>query len=157
MPVVINGTGSIAGANTLTGVPVNGPVFSAWQSTLQGILNAGALTQLNFQSVEFDTASAYSNSTMRFTPQVSGYYCIIGGVGYVSSVAQISVCIYKNGIRVKDSLPSAGVVANVTGLLFLNGTTDYVNIYTWQASGATVNTSAAINQTYFQGFMVRVP
>jgi hypothetical protein len=39
--------------------------------------------------------------------------------------------------------------------IYLNGTTDFVELYCYQESGSSVNTNAYSDVTYFQGVMVR--
>lgn len=134
-----------------------GPAFGAYQSVLQSIAT-GTLTKLQFQTEEYDTATAFDNVTnYRFTPLVAGYYQISFAVGYAAAVPNLTVTMYKNGVRIKDgALMSSGVVASGSVLINMNGTTDYVEVYTFHTNGSSVNTSAAQNQTYFAGFLARL-
>jgi len=40
-------------------------------------------------------------------------------------------------------------------MIYLNGSTDYVEIYAFQATGSTVTISASQGQTFFQAFLAR--
>jgi hypothetical protein len=40
-------------------------------------------------------------------------------------------------------------------LVYLNGSTDYIEFYCYQASGASLNTTTGVVQTYFQAAMIR--
>jgi len=83
-----------------------------------------------------------------------------GSVGVATSTANFVNSIYKNGARFKDST-LAGNAANATysvqvsALVYLNGSTDYVELWTSQSSGGALNTTATNYQTYFQGIFIR--
>jgi hypothetical protein len=132
----------------------NMPAFSAYQSTLQST-TSGVASKIQFQTEEFDTASCFDSTTnYRFTPNVAGYYQISGAVVYAGSTAAIVPYVYKNGSSYKRGTnpPTSGGSA-MSALVYLNGSTDYVEFYA--VSFATQNTSVGIDNTYFQGILVR--
>jgi hypothetical protein len=160
---------SAAGTNTATlpaatgTVMVSGnmPAFSAYQSSTQS-LSSGILTKVQFQTKEFDTNSYYDNTTnYRFTPLVAGYYQISAccNSGNATSTALSFGSIYKNGSRFKDFTGAAatinGSITNGSALIYLNGSTDYVEFYMYQASGGTTTTISGASSTYFQAVLVR--
>jgi hypothetical protein len=157
---------AVAGTTTLTlptrsgTVMVNGPTFSAGQTTLQSIANA-TFTKIQLQTEEFDTNNNYDATTnYRFTPTVAGYYQVNGSVNLASTAATVIASIWKNGVEFKRGAQS-GAAANcglgsiASALIYLNGSTDYVELYGYQASGVAVNTSGTSNTTYFQAALVR--
>lgn len=134
-----------------------GPAFSAYVATGVSMVNSTP-TKIQFQTEEFDTNSNYDNSTGRFTPTVAGYYQITATIGApVSASAYFNALIYKNGSVYASSVLSANTgiyVSQVSALVYLNGTTDYVETYGSQSSGGTVTSATGV--TYkFQGCMVR--
>lgn len=133
----------------------NAPAFSAVQSSAQ-TLASSTLTRIQFQTEEFDTANCFDNTTnFRFTPNVAGYYQINAGVSVSGSTTGVLATIYKNGTRFKDGVyPVNSNNAVVSALVYLNGTTDYVEIFGLFVTGQ--NTNASASATYFQGHMVRV-
>jgi hypothetical protein len=154
-----SGTGNLVTVPSVTGTAMvsgNMPAFSAYQSSNQSISN-GTWTKVTLTTEEWDTNSNYASS--RFTPTVAGYYqlngrCAIDGGASGNNYASI----YKNGssYKVGDSRePSVTFGANISCLVYLNGTTDYVELYYWQQSGVSKNTLANSDATYFQGAMVR--
>jgi hypothetical protein len=171
MPITINGTGTITGisagglpdatitqAEIATGIAGTGPAFSAYQSSAQTI-SGSVLTKVQLQTEEFDTNSNYDNTTnYRFTPTVAGYYQISGAVSDASAGTNHVTTIYKNGAEFKrgsqisysGASPTQGVVS---ALIYFNGSTDYVELYVYITTGATL--SASNYYTYFQGVMVR--
>jgi hypothetical protein len=134
---------------------IDNPAFSAYQNINQTIPNTTA-TKILFQVKEFDTAAAYDVSTSRFTPQVAGYYQINGNVFFNSVLSTIFSSVYKNGSEWKRGEQSASAAnALSSSLVLLNGTTDFIEIYLYQASGASATTNGLSSLTYFQGFLVR--
>jgi len=135
---------------------ITGPAFSAYQSTTQSVPNA-TLTKIQLQSEEFDTGLAFDSTTnYRFQPTTAGYYQISGC--FASSVAtSLIVSVFKNGAEFKrgQQLLGSHNQVEMSCLIFLNGSTDYVELFGFQASGAPANSSTGAHITYFQGFLAR--
>lgn len=161
---------AVAGTNTLT-LPANtgtvlttasvygttGPAFSAYQSSAQ-TLGTNTYTKIQFQTEEFDTNNNFDNSTnYRFTPTVAGYYQVSGGIALGSSAASIGLQVYKNGTAFKSLGSSyATSISWLYGscLIYLNGSTDYIELWAQTSTGQALYTASAAN-TYFQAVMVR--
>jgi hypothetical protein len=134
---------------------VAAPAFSAQMATTL-IANA-TWTKVTYGTENFDTNNNFSSS--RFTPTVAGYYQINGNLRYADSIAGtvVQMAIYKNGnLYAYVSNGSANVTRAlcVSTLLYCNGSTDYVEIYTYQNSGSSANTDAADYYT-FSGCLLR--
>ena len=146
-------TGTILTTAT-PGVPVNGPAFLAFQSSPTSIVNATA-TKVLFGNEAFDTNNNFSSS--RFTPTVAGYYQINANVTINAGVATNIVYIYKNGSeylrggRVQTSTSPAGMT--VSAVVYMNGSTDYVEIYAFTNGGTSDTEANAV--TNFSGFLAR--
>lgn len=132
----------------------NGPAFSAYQSSAQ-TPSAAAFTKVQLQTKEFDTNSNFDNTTnYRFTPTIAGYYSVTANV--VSSAANLIVAsIYKNGSAFKQGAQGASgnTGVSVDGLIYLNGSTDYIELYIYAQTAAALTATASA--TYFQASMVR--
>jgi len=134
------------------GVPVNGPAFSAWQSSAQ-TLTSNVLTKILYQSELWDTNSNYDTSTSRFTPTVAGYYQINAAVCTGASSSQQLLAIYKNGaLYQRNDIPSINI-NQISSIVSLNGSTDYIEIYASFGTGQI--TSANVNLNWFNGALVR--
>jgi hypothetical protein len=139
-----------------TNVVGNGPAFSAYQSSATSLSNA-TMTKILYANESFDTNSNFASS--RFTPTVAGYYQIVASVAIQISGASYAVLrvnttdvawAYGNGIAgILNSTPI------MTKLVYLNGSTDYVEVYAYQNSGSTVNTDTNSTGTWFTGFLAR--
>jgi hypothetical protein len=170
MPITINGTGTITGISAgglpdaiitqpdlASGVAGTGPAFSATPSTTQSVTTS-TYTKVNFGTENFDTNSNFASS--RFTPTVAGYYFISGSIYSVSTAAAtyIWAIIYKNGGQVlfgNLNVPVSAVdgLSTVNGLLYMNGSTDYVEMYGYLVGTSPVIQTGAI--TVFSGFLAR--
>lgn len=145
--------GAVVQADIATGVAGTGPAFSAFQSGAQTI-SAGTFAKLQINTEEFDTNSNYDTTLYRFTPTVAGYYQVNGSLT-VSTAAQGYITIYKNGSTFKggNNITSSGVTVTVSALIYLNGSTDYIELYGFNSASNAISTGAA--NTYFQAFLAR--
>lgn len=142
------------------GVPVNGPAFSAYPNASQSLTTA-TWTKVQANVEEFDTNSNFDTATYRFTPTVAGYYQVNGTVNIgVANGTQVIAAVYKNGAVVKRGAQISGATytnstaATFSVLVYLNGSTDYVELYALFV-GTSGNTSAVASETYFQAFLAR--
>jgi len=140
-----------------TGVSGNGPAFSAYQSASQTPA-ANVFTKLTINTEEFDTANCYDSSTnYRFTPNVAGYYQVSGCFN-LSGASVVVAAIYKNGSAYKWGGNSTGATlygSSVSCLVYLNGSTDYVEFYAYTNNGVSMTVTNNATNTWFQAAMVR--
>jgi hypothetical protein len=125
------------------------PAFSAYKSATQS-LSSGTFTKITFDTEEFDTNNNFASS--RFTPTVAGYYQITGVVNN-STGTQTVATIYKNGSIFKNGTNGSLYSSVATALIYLNGSTDYVELYGYFGTGTSTGSGA--EQTYFQGCLLR--
>ena len=141
-----------------SGVAGTGPAFSAYAGSTTSITSS-VETKVLFDTEEYDTNNNFSSS--RFTPSVAGYYQINAAVRIaVLSSNTVYVQINKNGAGYKigtllQAAASYSPICNVSSEVYLNGTTDYVEIYVFQNSGSAQNTAAGSAVTWFNGFLAR--
>ena len=157
--VTTGSTGVVTQAMLAGSVAGNGPAFSAYLGSNQTI-NNNVATKLNINIESFDTNNCYNTSLYRFTPNVAGYYFATGRVQIPGSNYAI-VEIFKNGTRAKSGVQSEPINASysttVSGLVYLNGSTDFIELYSYQAvtGGASLTAQAAEFACFFDAFMVR--
>jgi hypothetical protein len=131
---------------------VGAPAFSAYQSSAQ-TLSSGASTKITFTTEAFDTNNNFASSA--FTPTVAGYYQLNCGITNGSATVMI-LMIYKNGslfYRIQNTNPSTVATLSGSNLMYLNGSTDYVEVYAYLVTGSTLQAFQA--DTYFSGFLAR--
>lgn len=136
----------------------NAPAFMAYASGATNVAS-GVWTKIALAVEEFDTSSNFDTGTSRFTPNVAGYYQINGLVNPANYYAYAAVGLFKNGTLYKYGMsagPSGAEGAYILStLVYLNGTTDYVELFFQQTSGSTINTGTGAALTHFSGFLAR--
>jgi hypothetical protein len=151
------GSGGVTQTYLATGVAGTGPAFSAYYSGAGQALSANTWTKLQIGTEEFDTNNNYDNATnYRFTTTIAGYYQVSGGFGMATTQCVVVVAVYKNGSNFKtlQNTGSANVgAAYGSALVYLNGSTDYIELYGYLTVAQNTNSGATAN--YFQAAMVR--
>ena len=155
-----NDTSTFGGNVDVTGnVITDAPAFSAYLPSNQSI-SSSTHTKVQCSVEEFDTNSNYDTSNYRFTPTVAGYYHITGAIrcDASSSLGRSIVNIYKNGTswkRGNDINNALGWNVVVSAVIYLNGSTDYVELYSYITATTPVIGTAGFNLVYFQGYLAR--
>ena len=150
---------AVAQSNIGTNVAGTGPAFSAYANATQSV-PTGVFIKMVFSVKEFDTNNNYDPATGRFTPTVAGYYQVNATLYNPNATALASIT--KNGVEYKRGTQATGAslaLVSVSALVYCNGTTDYLEMYTYQTSGATQTippTATGISAYhYFQAFLAR--
>lgn len=135
----------------------NPPHCVMYQVAAQSLVTA-TLTAIIFDTNEVDSYNGHSLITnpTRYTGQVPGYYECSGVVGYAASNTSFRLAgWFKNGTAVAAAtaviqcVTIGGVGTNVTAPtreIFLNGTTDYVELFAEHNIGAGLNTATSAGQ-----------
>jgi hypothetical protein len=87
-----------------------------------------------------DTDNAYDTSTGKFTPQVAGKYFVYGAITYdkTGDFDDLQIRLRKNNSSsISEALDRNHdyTTINAYGIVDLNGSTDYIEIYTKQSAG----------------------
>jgi len=148
---------------TLTGATITvastaAPAFSANLSGATTV-SLSSYVKVPFNSEAIDTNNNYDPTTnYRFTPTVAGYYQVtLIMMGSASATAQLPV-IYKNGAQQTPGTIGVGVSGvgcgtMASGLISMNGTTDYVEAYVYQTGNGAL--SHSVGGCNFSGFLAR--
>lgn len=149
------------------------PSFCAYNNTGQSISNV-TNTLVSYQTKLFDTGGCYNNTgstatlnglsvpAYSFCPNVAGYYQVnasfqanLGAAGRV-----IETFLSKNGANISFgsfgvSDPNSYGSSVASRIVYLNGTGDFINVYTWQGTGGTVTSAFGEAQCNFSAAFVR--
>lgn len=145
---------------------MDGPAFSAYASATQSI-TSNVSTKVAIDTENFDTNSCYDTTNYRFTPTVAGYYQVNGSIrlsANANTITQTVVSILKNGVGVGSSpvdnvattVVSSYLARNINTLIYMNGSTDYIELY-----GSITGTSpqflagSATATSFFSASLVR--
>jgi hypothetical protein len=142
LAVGTNGHVLTADSSTSTGLKwaaVSAPsakAFRAYRATAQTLTSA-TFTKIQLATETFDTDNWFDSTTnYRFTPQTAGYYRLSANITFNASTRTIGM-IYKNGteaLRFIDGYPMYS--ANGTDVFYMNGTTDYIELYAYVTGGS---------------------
>jgi hypothetical protein len=154
-----NFTQNLPAADGTVMVSGNQPAFSAYPVSNQSI-SANTPTKVIFDTEVFDTNNNYNTANSRFTPTVAGYYQMTFSLyAATSSLGIYHLNFYKNGTLYKQSnynvAPASALMSNMTSLIYLNGSTDYVEAYFSSQFASTLGGSAGSQFFEFSGVLVR--
>ena len=154
-------SGQLQFANNGVNLPMGGvaPAFSAYAGASQTIAT-GTWTKVVINTKEFDTANAFDSTTnYRFTPLVPGYYQVSGQATITTAGSNAIVAVYKNGTSYKrGSMTSTNTFSSgnsLSALVFLNGSTDYIELYMIHNLGINATLSFGSDLCFFQACLVR--
>lgn len=154
MPMTLSGTTGIVQPTAAA------PAFSAYAGTTTSFTNSVG-TKVVFNTEEYDTANCYATANSRFTPNIAGYYQVSAGNTFATNGTNSRwLYLHKNGSVYKAISWTKGDSTNFSQLygsceIYLNGTTDFIEIYSSQNSGSTLSNNAAASDVYFQAAMIR--
>jgi hypothetical protein len=151
----LNSSGANAGIQLASNLA---PAFSVTKTSNQSI-SASTWTKVTYDTEVFDTNNNFASS--RFTPTIAGYYQVITNtmVTTPGSASYFQTAVYKNGsqhnILIETQTQTVSYVScSGSYLIYLNGLTDYIEIYINTGYNATVY-GDSLPYTYFQGLLVR--
>jgi hypothetical protein len=164
VPVVQDGSTKKATVNDF----LCGPVAQAYQSSAQ-TLSSATYTLIQLQTEINDPNGCFNNTNSTvtlnglsapaysFTPNVAGWYQVSAGLGMGSLASCITTTIYKNGSLAKVLTLTEPLYTQYgmygSGLIYLNGTGDYIQIYGRIQTGQALATGAS--NTYADFVKVR--
>lgn len=167
---IANTNGSVTQLNLAPNVAGNGPAFSAYLGVQQN-LTTSTFTKCQYAVEEFDTASCYNNTgytvgsipAYAFMPNVAGYYqvnaMINGGASGAAPVRSFGA-IFKNGVETKRGNDFSGTSSNgaasISAVIYMNGSTDYLELYAYiNATSPAISQAVSGSMAFFQASLVR--
>jgi hypothetical protein len=159
-----NGTTLIADSAEATGLKwaspagSSGPAFFVSHTGNQSI-SQNTYTKVTFTVEEFDTDNCFASST--FTPTKAGYYQVSSSVLIEVSPSDTlsQFAFFKNGSifnRWSQLVKTQnGDNMNGSSLFYMNGTTDYLEVYAYSGASTNRNIAAEDKGTMFCGVWIR--
>jgi hypothetical protein len=143
-------TGTVSGAGG-----TNTPSFLASRTGSNQTITANTWTKVQFNDELLDTDNMYDHTTnYRFTPTVAGKYYIFANIYPSTTNTHVYGAIYFNGagyfpLQVADASQGGGVF--IANIITFNGSSDYVEAYTYHGTG-TGGIEDASQDTLFGGY-----
>lgn len=131
--------GNAAAARTTLGAMADTqPFFVATLSAAQALV-AGVNTKVNLDTDVVDPNGWFDTGTGRFTPQQAGLYSVISTIAFsrpgasTTTGQRLIAYIFKNGAQevavTAANLSQTNTIEQAVGLVQMNGTTDYIEMY----------------------------
>jgi hypothetical protein len=139
-----------------------GPIFMSYNSIAQSIAIGNSTMNLVYTTTTVNTGTYYNTTSGIFTPGVAGYYQV-NAVVYPTGdqTGSFFLGVYKNGSAIAQGngssvQPSTGQsgISGASTLVYLNGTTDYINCKLISTSVVGTWQTAAGVPAYFQATWV---
>ena len=138
------------------------PILQVNATDTDQSMSAGTNTKVQWENVEIDTLGGWDSSNNRYTPTIAGYY-LVGGVmrfNFPSDVEYVVTSVNKNtSVATANSLRNqfnhgSDIVDNgsypiATGLMEMNGTSDYMEVYVSSDESATLHDATAPKSYFF--------
>jgi hypothetical protein len=157
-------TGTIITTASTVSYPKGGPAFRAYNDSDDTGKTGATFVKIRLNTENFDTNNCFDSTTnYRFTPNVAGYYQFNMGCWInASNIALTQIDIYKNGSSVSGGQffnVASGVTSNIVNMsdvVYLDGSTDYVEFYAYATTTAgTWTIKGTSRYTWASGFLAR--
>jgi hypothetical protein len=116
---------------------INNPSFAVKKGSDNQALSSATWTKVTFDTELFDTNGNFASS--RFTPTVAGQYYFCADLHHYNSASGATTirntALYKNGsahtqtLRTENNSAGYTIKVEVSAIIEMNGTTDYVEVY----------------------------
>lgn len=133
------------------------PVFSAYRSGNQTGITNNTYVKVQLNAEEFDTANCFDSTTnYRHTPTRAGYYRYEWSVdGRGTTLTAGHSRLYKNGAEIKSgswaASSSSVSLSGGSAIVYMNGSTDYVELYGYTSADSGNLFNAGSAATYLSG------
>lgn len=126
--------------------------------TDQSFTSGAGFTKVQWENVELDTGSYWDANNHRYTPQVAGWYLFGGNIRFqvASAMSYANANIYKNGsrelmhqVQFANDEVSNGSIPIASGLVQLNGSTDYAEVFVEFDHDTVIHDSASVKSNFF--------
>ena len=156
-----NATSTFGGNIDVIGnVVTDAPIFNVKLTSGNQSITPATWTKVNFNSVNLDNKSWFDSTTnYRYAAQTAGWYLFTYEVYHSTSgsASLVTCALRKNGTEVGRGIYCAPAlnqyaVVNGTNMIYMNGTTDYVEVYGYIDGTSPVFSN---NKCYFSGTLLR--
>lgn len=117
-------------------------------------------TKLTWSLAGIDVSSDFDDANDRIIPSTAGFYLAVAQINYTAMIDNKTIfsSFRKNGVTAKKSWRVGTFTLQQShfciGLFEMNGTTDYLEVYSQQNSSVAQNVDGDAIDTYFEGFLV---
>ena len=138
------------------------PILQVNATNTDQSMSANTNTKVQWENVEIDTLGGWDSSNNRYTTTIAGYY-LVGGIirfNFPSDVEYVVTSVNRNTSTANaNSLRNqfnhgSDIVDNgsypiATGLMQMNGTSDYMEVYVSADESATLHDASSPKSFFF--------
>lgn len=137
----------------------NEPGFAPQSVTFAAYANANGAATTGWRKVpintkDWDPYNWFDTTNNRWLPKIAGYYRLSAAINFPGAAGITGAALYKNGSLFKQLTafdPVTGGAHNGgSGTVYLNGVTDYVELFGFTGNSVAIQGSAAY-LTHFEG------
>tara|TARA_R100000773_G_C4208844_1_gene108936 strand:+ start:506 stop:1102 length:597 start_codon:yes stop_codon:yes gene_type:complete len=154
LPITSGGTG---GTSFSAAGLANTPSFYAFLNANQSA-STGADTIVTLNAEAYDTDNAFDTSTYKFTPQTAGKYFLYGQARIDSGTDfnMLTNVITLNGSQIARGFNNNDYTntVNVSTIVNMNGSSDYIQMFVMQNSGGSLNFAGSGSQANSATFLM---
>jgi len=140
-----------------------GDAFHAAESTSTSLTDS-TWVKISLNTTVFDVGGSFDTANKKFQPSTAGYYNIAGQVTLDpdgSNTGGFIVGIWKNGTAYIYNDAYRGVGSSrhsgfISATIYLNGSSDYLELYCYRTAALSQDTAASTSQTFMSGHFVGV-
>ena len=138
------------------------PILQVNATNTDQSMSANTNTKVQWENVEIDTLSGWDSSNNRYTPTIAGYYLVGGIIRFnfpsdveyvVTSVNRSTSTANANSLRNQfnhgSDIVDNGSYPIGTGLMEMNGTSDYMEVYVSSDEAATLHDALSPKSVFF--------
>jgi hypothetical protein len=145
-----------------TSSATSGPAFRAYRGTSDQSFSSSTWTKIQLNAESYDTDNCFDSTTnYRFTPTKAGYYQLNSSIWQSrSSSGNAYQAIRKNGSAYSlyffiDSFASTNFIMSGSDLIYLNGSTDYLEMFVYDTATSPKIILSGGDGSYFSGVWIR--
>ena len=154
-----NGAGAAPTFQVASGGGLGDHGFRAYRATSGQSISNSTFTKCQLNAEDWDTDGEFDSTTnYRYTPSTAGRYIVCATIR-VDGCDGLIVSIYKNGAAYKHG-QYQGNAADTAGrrscsaIVYLNGSTDYIEMYVYQEDGNANDLVAGSESTSFSAQLI---
>ena len=169
MSGIVNSTGARSGViGTTVGTPIvsvsniNRPCFHVAEDTGGTSVASGTNLKLAWDTVIYDPDSYWDVANNRFTPTngsaVYYYVTVMTNLGTSTDIDNVQIKVSKSGSYVGTGtfINRASNHFGWTGIISLNGSSEYIEVFIRQNSGSTLTSGSDPANNFFQAFALSI-
>ena len=151
--------GTIITSGSATVLPKGNPAFRVHKNNATQSATVNTWTKITWDTASYEQDCSFDFTNSKIIPPVAGYYLITSGIAMgATGTNQLALNIYKNGsadTTISNRYLAEGASANGSQVVYVNGTSDYLEIYGYVGGSSGGSFYPSLSNSYFSGTLLR--